>query len=155
MRVFLTAVAVFLLDMGSKYLAQRLIAPDDRIPLIHGVFYLTLVRNPGAAFGILAYRTNFFILITVVVVVLLIYYSRHYAGAHPLWPVAIGLQLGGAVGNLIDRLRYGRVVDFLEFPFWPVFNLADAALVTGVGLFVLLLWLTPSTPAPPGRQGDG
>lgn len=154
MRALLTALAVFLLDMGSKYLVQRLMAPEERIPVIKGVFYLTLVRNPGAAFGMLANRTSFFIFITVVVVGLLLYYSRHYAGNHWLWPVAIGLQLGGALGNLVDRLRYGRVVDFLDFQVWPVFNVADMAIVSGVGLFVLLLWRTPAA-AKPDRAGGG
>lgn len=155
LRMLITAVVVFFLDMGSKFLVQRLLTPDHRVAVINGVFYLTLVHNPGAAFGLFANRTGFFILVTLVVVGLLLYYSHYYARGQGLLPVAIGLQLGGALGNLVDRVRYGKVVDFLDFQVWPVFNVADMAIVIGVGLFVLVMWRSSPKEAHPSRGSNG
>lgn len=138
--MLLIAVAVLLLDQFTKHLVLRMMTPEQSIPLITGVFHLTFVRNPGAAFGMFAYQTRFFIAVTVIVIGLLILYSRQIRGDSRWARIALGLQLGGAVGNLIDRVRWGRVIDFLDFRVWPVFNVADSAIVVGALVFVILIW---------------
>ncbi len=134
------AAAILILDQLTKYLVLRTMELEQSIPIISGVFHLTFVRNPGAAFSMLANQTKFFIAVTVVVIGLLIWYSRQLRGDSGWARVALGLQLGGAVGNLIDRVRWGSVVDFLDFRVWPIFNVADSAIVTGSIIFVVLIW---------------
>lgn len=141
-RVFAAvAIAVLAIDQVSKALVRATVAPDASVPLIDGVFELTYVRNMGAAFGLFPGRQPVFMLVSVAVVCAIAVYWRR---ARPTeWPVAIslGLILGGAVGNLIDRAAIGKVTDFfyLSLIDFPVFNVADAAIVVGVG--VLMLWL--------------
>lgn len=134
------ATSVLFLDQLTKYAILRTMFQEQSIPIISGVFHLTFVRNPGAAFSLFAHQTKFFIVVTVVVIALLLIYSRQLRGDSRWVRVALGLQLGGAVGNLIDRLRWGSVVDFLDFRVWPVFNLADSAIVVGSIILVALIW---------------
>lgn len=150
MRMGLTALAVFALDFATKLVVKRYMVPGETIPIIPGVFNLTHVRNPGAAFGLLANRTTFFVVITVLVIALILYYSKQIAGAKTLVSVSLGLQLGGAVGNLLDRVRFGVVTDFFDFHYWPVFNIADSAIVVGVGLFFLQMWTQMKHEGKPG-----
>lgn len=119
-------------------LVVRLMTLGESIPVINDVFHLTYLHNPGGAFGILAYRTWFFILVALVVVLLIFGFLRHVRPPGNSWlTAALALQLGGTLGNLLDRIRQGYVIDFLDFRFWPVFNLADTSIVVGV---FLLLW---------------
>lgn len=133
-------LGVLLIDRISKYLVANLLEEGQSIPLIRGIVHLTYVRNTGAAFGILSGQRFFFIAVTLVAVMLLIIYARQVKG-NGLLQVAFGLLLGGAVGNLIDRLVYVAVIDFIDFRIWPVFNFADMAIVIGVALFALDLVL--------------
>ncbi len=137
MHFFLPALAVLVADQLSKYFVVLLMQPNQSIPVINNIFHLTFVRNYGAAFGILAHRTGFFVLVTIVVVILILVYHRHIPQEYPYLRLALALQFGGALGNLFDRVRLGYVVDFLDFRVWPVFNVADMALVIGIGLLLL------------------
>jgi signal peptidase II len=128
---------VLLADQASKVLVVRLMTLGESIPVIKDVFHLTYLHNPGGAFGILAYRTWFFILVALVVVLLILGFLRHVRPGDNRLTAALALQLGGTLGNLLDRIRQGYVIDFLDFRFWPVFNLADTSIVVGV---FLLLW---------------
>jgi signal peptidase II len=129
------------LDYATKRWIEASLTYADRLPVIEGFFYLTHVRNPGAAFGLFTtgpaeLRQAFFI------------------GVSLLAAVLLGLVLGGAVGNLIDRVRYGEVIDFLHFRrwrgySWPDFNLADSFIVTGVGFLVIELLASEGA-----RRGD-
>jgi signal peptidase II len=118
----------------------------DRAPvtLIPHVLRLTLTRNAGAAFSVGGGATVLFTLVAVVVVVVILRTARSLASTG--WAIALGLLLGGALGNLCDRLFRapsafrGHVVDWIEVPHWPVFNLADSAIVVG-GLLAVLLAL--------------
>jgi len=116
------------------------------IPLIKNVLAITYVRNPGAAFGLLPYRTIFFIVVTLLVMGMIIYYYRVLPAGYWLLRLGLALQLGGAIGNFIDRVRHSSVVDFIDVKFFPpVFNLADTAIVLGVVLFLFAFWrLSPS-----------
>ena len=149
-RVGLTAFLVSLaLDILTKHLIAANLTYADRIPVIEGFFYLTHVRNTGAAFGLfqdapVGIRLTFFVGISAVAIAIIIQFMRKLAPGDRLSALALGLVLGGAVGNLIDRIRFGEVVDFLHFVLWggyvwPDFNLADTWIVVGVSLLVLEL----------------
>lgn len=136
------ATLVLVLDIASKHLAVDRLSDREPVSVVDGLLTLRLVRNPGAAFGFASGLTVLFTLVAVSVVVVILRAARRLRSAG--WAVALGLVLGGAVGNLLDRLfRHpgafrGRVIDFIELPHWPVFNLADSAIVSGGVLMVLL-----------------
>lgn len=131
-------VATIILDQFSKYIVANQMTLYQSIPVINNFFHITYVENPGAAFGILAYQTWFFLIITSLVVIVLAYYIFTLKKDQLLLKIAFALQIGGAIGNFIDRFRTGYVVDFIDFKVWsPVFNIADVAIVIGVGLFAL------------------
>jgi signal peptidase II len=136
---FIVAVLVFSADQLSKLWVVRKFVPGETWAFIPNIFHLTYVRNPGAAFGILAYKTPFFIVITLLMILLIVFSGHFLDSRYALFRLALALQLGGAAGNLVDRLRTGYVIDFLDFRFWPVFNLADTAIVLGVILLFLSL----------------
>lgn len=141
-KIYILGLVVILLDQASKLAVDFWMNHGQTIPIIQGIFHITYVQNRGAAFGILAGQRLFFILVTFAVVVLLLVYARQIKD-NPLLQTAFGLQIGGAIGNLIDRMWHMYVIDFLDFRIWPVFNIADIAIVTGVALFaldVLLEW---------------
>jgi signal peptidase II len=145
---FLLLVALVLgIDQLSKYIIRANFQPNESLPVINSVFHLTYVNNPGAAFGLLAYKTPVFVTVTLLVAVVILVAYRFLPPDRILLRLALALMLGGALGNLIDRLRFGYVVDFLDFRIWPVFNLADMAIVGGV---ILLCW---ELLGPAGEQG--
>lgn len=130
--------SVLFVDQLSKFLALRFLKPQASVPVIPGVLDLTLVMNPGVAFGLFsAYAPALFTLITVSLVVLFIIANRSHQNGSTLDRWALSLILGGAVGNWIDRLRFTAVVDFIDFRIWPVFNLADTAITIGVCLYFI------------------
>lgn len=140
MIIVIGTLFIFVLDQLTKLLIRLNFFPNQSVPIIPRIFHLTYVQNPGAAFGILAYRTNFFILVTLIIVVVVVYYSyklRHTSTF--LLRLGLSLQLGGALGNLWDRIRFGYVIDFFDFRIWPVFNVADIGIVLGVCLFAYQL----------------
>ncbi|MEQ2130695.1 signal peptidase II [Caldanaerobacter subterraneus KAk] len=127
------AIVVFVvfLDQFTKYLAAKYLMPVGSYPVIKHFFHLTYVENRGAAFGMLQNKTLFFIVITVVVGIVLIY-SMIKLPENSLYNYTLAMILGGAIGNLIDRVRLGYVVDFIDFKFFPaVFNIADSFIVVG------------------------
>jgi len=133
----LAVVAVFLVDQFSKAIIQSLMYQGESIPVLPPVFYLTYILNPGAAFGILADQKMLFIVVAFLAIGGVLIGYRQIPPGRILLQLGLGLAVGGAVGNLADRLRYGQVVDFMDFRVWPVFNLADTAIVIGA---VLLIW---------------
>lgn len=146
MAAFIIAVFIVLLDQITKYAVSTNMQIGDSIPIIPGLFYLTSHRNPGAAFGILANQRWFFVVTTIAVIIGLIWYLLKTAKqGKTLLNVALSLILGGAAGNFIDRLAFGKVVDFLDFHYrsfyYPIFNIADSAIVVGVGLIALQMLL--------------
>ena len=139
------AALTVIADQLSKWAAQVWLAPARSLPLIPGLLHLTYVRNTGAAFGLFRGYSSVFILLAVLVagwVSWELARRRH----PPLGRLGLALILGGAVGNVIDRLRIGSVIDFIDVRVWPVFNLADSAITVGV---VLLVWMSfrPSSSA--------
>lgn len=150
-KAFLLAGAVvFPLDQLTKWWVSAALHYGDRVPVIPGFFSITHVRNPGAAFSLFAespepFRRVFFIGVTLVAIALIVSFYRRLAPRERLPALALGLVLGGALGNLVDRIfRAGEVVDFLHFRLWadytwPDFNVADSAIVVGVLLLILEL----------------
>ena len=136
---FLVAVAIVVLDRVSKRLVDANLAfgdswPDDSWPV-----RIMHVKNTGAAFSMLQNQTLFLTVMSVVGLGAILLYFLYRPSDHPLLRFALALQLGGAVGNLIDRARYGEVTDFIKVPHWPVFNVADSAISVGVTLVIVLL----------------
>lgn len=124
-----TALVVLVLDQGSKWLIKENMELYQSIPIIPKVFHLTYIENPGAAFGILANQRMFFIIATLLILAFVYYFYRQLSGNQVLLKVSLGMVVGGALGNLIDRWRSGTVTDFFDFQIWPIFNIADTAVV--------------------------
>lgn len=126
-------ICLVLADQFVKLMVKLFMVPGESIPIVDNVFHLTFVLNPGAAFGIMENQRLFFVAAGIVVMVaaLILYPSIRRMDRWMHYGVVA--LLGGAGGNLIDRIENGLVVDYLDFRFWPVFNLADIAIVTGVG----------------------
>lgn len=130
MAIVIVAFVVFL-DQLTKYLAVKYLMLIGSYPVIKNFFHLTYVENKGAAFGMLQNKTLFFIVITVIVGAVLIYSMIKLPG-NSVYNYTLAMILGGAIGNLIDRVRLGYVVDFIDFKFFPaVFNVADSFIVIG------------------------
>ena len=133
---------VVALDQITKQIVVANIAPGDPDDVLFG-FEISNVRNKGVAFGLLTGGKATVLVLTLAALGLLLAYFAFNATRPTLW-IAVGLIAGGALGNLADRVRIGAVIDFIDPPFWPAFNLADAAIVAGVALLVLVL-STPET----------
>ena len=126
-----------LLDQAFKYLVTSNMQLGQSLPLIEGVVYATYVMNKGAAFSILQGWRWFFLLTTPVVFIGILWFAHSVPKSDKLLKTALALFCGGALGNYIDRLRFGAVTDFIDFRFFPIFNIADSCIVIGV---ILLGW---------------
>ncbi len=145
--IFLSLITVSLIifaDRFSKIYFSDLLSLGESLPVIRNVFHFTLVHNTGIAFGLFRDKGVVFIFIPIIAVVLLIfniYYYRDHKALSPVYVVAFSMILAGAIGNLIDRIFYGYVIDFIDLRVWPVFNVADSAIT--VGAFIILLKCIP------------
>ncbi|WP_028611204.1 signal peptidase II [Paenibacillus harenae] len=136
------ALLVFILDYVTKKIIATQLELGEQISVIGNFFLITSHRNSGAAFGILQGQRLFFIIITIVILTGIIWYIQVVRKtAKPWLLIGLGLVLGGAIGNFLDRARFGEVVDFLQFNFgsyqFPIFNVADSAIVCGVALILI------------------
>jgi len=138
------AVGAYAVDLGTKVLAVTHLTPDDPVDVVDGLLHLDLVRNPGAAFST---GTSYTVLLSVIAVIaagVVIRFGRRLGDR--TWAVALGLLLAGVCGNLTDRVfrepgfMRGHVVDFLELPHWPVFNVADMLIDAAVVLIIVQTW---------------
>ncbi|MBN1587812.1 MAG: signal peptidase II [Candidatus Omnitrophica bacterium] len=144
MRYFLLAGALVLGDQALKLWVMQVFALGESRPLIGGVVYLSLVHNTGMAFGLARSHPGFFVLISSAAITVFSYLLlrssyRSQSDGWILW--GMSLILGGAAGNLIDRVRFGYVIDFLDLRWWPVFNLADSAITVGAVLIGIRLFI--------------
>ena len=144
---YLIAVLVLVIDYITKLIVKTQMNLYDEISVIGNFFLITSHRNRGAAFGILQDQRWFFIVITTVVVIGIIWYIQAVRKSAKSWLlIGLGLVLGGAIGNFVDRVRFGEVVDFFKFNFgsytFPIFNIADSAIVCGVALILIDTLLT-------------
>nr|WP_205597398.1 signal peptidase II [Neobacillus thermocopriae] len=138
---YLTALFIIILDQLTKWFIVNNMYIGESIPVIEDFLYITSHRNRGAAWGILQGQMWFFYVITVIVIIGLIYYLHRAAKGKMLLGISLAFMLGGAIGNFIDRVFRKEVVDFIHtyiFSYnFPVFNIADSALVIGVGLLMI------------------
>ena len=146
MRVLLLVLLIVIADQASKQAVRDRFALGESRAVIEACFHLTYLRNTGAAWGLLGGQNAWLTILSVLVLALMVVYRRSFLS--PAWEhrLALGLLGGGIIGNVTDRLRQGWVTDFLDFHWrghhWPCFNVADAAICTGVALYVLSsLWL--------------
>jgi signal peptidase II len=155
------AALVVVLDQSTKRLAEDKLEKSGvrsvPLPMVGDYLRLTYVENRGAAFGLLQDQTTFFVFVGILVIGVIAASYRYLPRSGFRLHLALGLQLGGAIGNLIDRIRQGYVVDFVDFGYrsnwWPVFNVADSAIVIGVALLAFnALAPQPEQAAP--RSGD-
>jgi signal peptidase II len=130
------ALGVFLLDQGTKALVEGSMGPGESITVIPGFLSITHIRNDGGAFGILG-GSPLVLLIGSVVAVVIVLWMLLAGRPSRLTNLGCGLILGGAAGNLVDRLSTGEVTDFVHFSFWYVFNAADAAITVGVAALLV------------------
>lgn len=144
--LIIVATVVIVTDQLTKWWILTHFALYETWIIIPDFFNLTSIRNTGAAFGFLAgsesgWRPWFFGMIALIAFVSIVFLFKYYRDRGSLYGYALGCIAGGAIGNLIDRIRFGAVVDFLDFYIghyhWPAFNVADSAIVVGVGLFLL------------------
>jgi signal peptidase II len=144
--IFIIVIAILSLDQITKLLATKKLLLSHPLPVIKGIFNLTLIYNRGAAFGILKNQIPLLI-VTSLLAIILIFSNLKDNKQSRLYRIALGLILAGALGNLIDRLFFGYVIDFLDFRIWPIFNIADSVITIGailLGWSVLILKNSPS-----------
>ncbi len=134
--IFVIVASVIFLDQLTKFLATKLLQINTPFLLIKNFLYITLVHNRGAAFGMLKNQLFLFVLLSLLTIFFIFYHLKSKKNPIIL-KISLSLILAGTVGNLIDRLRFGFVIDFIDLRFWPVFNLADSALTIGA---LLLSW---------------
>lgn len=136
----LTVGVVVGLDRLTKVFFSHLLALGESVPVIKDIFYFTLVHNTGIAFGLFKDHGVVFIVIPLIAVALLVYNIYYYRNSEQLsrvYIISFSLILGGAVGNLIDRIILGHVIDFIDFRVWPVFNIADSAISVGAAVILI------------------
>ena len=136
-----TVIGAFVLDQASKRIITSWLALGESWPS-EGFFRITYGTNSGTAFGLFPNHTTLLIVVSLVAIGFLFYFYRAHAMPSLLLRFAIGLQLGGAFGNLIDRVLNGKVVDFIDVGPWPIFNLADSSIVVGIFILMAVFLLT-------------
>lgn len=127
---------IVLVDQLSKFYIQKTMTPGMSLPVVADLFHITYILNPGAAFGILENQRTLFILIAALLLISFVYYYPKLRSDRLSLKIGATLLVGGAAGNLIDRIQTGYVVDFIDFRIWPIFNVADMAIVGGVGVMI-------------------
>lgn len=132
MHFFFVVLGVFVLDQLVKNYVVTHMMLNESLPVIPGVFHLTYIRNAGAAFGLLQHHTWFFLVVAAVLAAATVYFLPRLSDYGSLFHWGLALLVGGAAGNAWDRLQSGVVIDFLDCRIWPVFNIADMAIVVGV-----------------------
>ncbi len=147
-RLLVIAASVVVADQITKMAVLHTIPLYHSISVLPGFFQLTHIQNPGGAFGLLArhgaqVRSVVFLFASAVALCLIFLFYRNTPATHRWLATGFSLIFGGALGNLIDRVRFGRVIDFLDFSIaghhWPAFNVADSAVTVGIGIFVFHL----------------
>ena len=139
--IYLICLIIVAADQLIKLVINNKFICGQSLPVIKNIFHLTYVKNTGAAFGIFQNQNMFFIISTLVIIVIMLIYINIINKKSIWFKLAAGLILGGAVANLIDRIRVGCVIDYLDFRIWPVFNLADSTIVIGAGIMILLFMM--------------
>ncbi len=145
--LLIVSLSILLLDQATKLYIDSAFRLHESVTVLENFFHITYVRNKGAAFGIFAdsaFRIPFFITISIIAVGGLLWYYRKLTPEQKWLQYGVSLILSGAVGNLIDRVRFGEVIDFLDVHWyrhhWPAFNVADSAITVGVAILIIDMW---------------
>ncbi|MDY4475385.1 signal peptidase II [Mitsuokella sp.] len=133
---FVLFFLILAIDQLTKFAVDAVFLPGESISVLGSFFHLTYVLNPGAAFGLLEHARWFFILAAAALLVVFCCYYKRLRRQDGFFYYGCVALLGGAMGNLIDRIRLGVVIDFFDFRIWPVFNVADVAIVLGVASMI-------------------
>ena len=134
----ITVSSIVFFDRATKIFFSNLLSAGESLPVIRNVLHMTLVHNTGIAFGLFKNHGVVFIIVPIIACGLLVYNIYYYKTNNEqlsrLYIVAFSLILAGAIGNLIDRIHFGYVIDFIDLRVWPVFNVADSAITVGAGI---------------------
>ncbi|WP_297569169.1 signal peptidase II [uncultured Anaerovibrio sp.] len=133
---FVLGIIIFVIDQLAKGYITASMHLGQSIPVVKDYFYITYVVNPGAAFGIFEHQRLFFIIVALLFVAAIVFFRKKILKENTLFQWGVGLLMGGAIGNLYDRLQNGLVIDFFDFRFWPVFNIADVAICIGAAFIM-------------------
>ena len=139
------ALAAVAADQLTKHIVASQLQLDEGVHVL-GPFWIHHVRNSGIAFGFFSQATAVVIVLTALAVAWMLVFFARSGARHPILPVALGLVIGGSTSNLLDRVRLGYVTDFLDFRWWPAFNLADSFIVIGVLVLLAALVLAEREP---------
>lgn len=139
MYFYVPLVALLLLDQIVKYAVRTNMVQGQSIPIISGIFHLTYIENPGAAFGILSNHRILFLVMTVAITGIMFYLYLQLRNKKSLTAFSLALVISGAIGNFIDRFFQGTVTDMFDFQIWPIFNIADICICVGLALLCYLL----------------
>ncbi len=139
MYFYVPLVALLLLDQIVKYAVRANMVQGQSIPIISGIFHLTYIENPGAAFGILSNHRILFLVMTVAITGIMFYLYLQLRNKKSLTAFSLALVISGAIGNFIDRFFQGTVTDMFDFQIWPIFNIADICICVGLALLCYLL----------------
>lgn len=155
---------IIALDQATKMYIHTQMRLSESFPVIANYFDITYVRNPGAAFGFLgnlepSIRESFFLLMPPIALLIILMILKDIANDDRLQIFGLSLVFGGAIGNYIDRLRFGYVIDFLDFHYkssfsWPAFNVADTAIVCGVGILLVMILFKKEEEKEPNSSND-
>jgi signal peptidase II len=140
--LFVVTAVVLLADYVTKLIVEDRLALNTAwapFPEIAHIFRFTHVSNTGAAFGLFPSGSSLFMIVAIIVSIVIVIYNQLLPAGNRMYRLALGLQLGGALGNLISRIRLGHVTDFFDFGPWPVFNIADLSVVSGVIVLAFLM----------------
>lgn len=155
MLALIATILITLADQWTKLIVRSEFALGESRPVVNGFFSYTYVRNTGAAWGILGGQNTWLCVLSVVMLALMVIFRRSFLSERWEHRLALGLMLGGIIGNLLDRVRLGWVTDFFDFYIgswhWPAFNIADAAICTGVGIYILSAFWIAQHPLNDGR----
>lgn len=149
----LVACAAVVADQVTKHVVTSTLALDDAVHVV-GPLSIHHVQNSGIAFGLFSSATAGVTIVTSVAVIWMIWFFARSGGRHPVLPAALGLLIGGSLSNLVDRIRLGHVTDFIDFKYWPAFNLADSFICLGVLILLAALFAADRAPRPPRPRLD-
>jgi signal peptidase II len=147
------AVAAIVADQVTKRIVTRELSLDEAVHVL-GPLSIHRVQNSGIAFGFFSSATGAVTVLTSAAVVWMVVFFARSGARHPVLPAALGLLVGGSLSNLVDRIRLGHVTDFIDFKYWPAFNLADSFIVVGVAILLAALVVADRAPRPPRRPLD-
>jgi len=153
--IYIIGLISVIIDQVTKYIVSHNMHFHQSIPVIKNVFHITNIRNSGMAFGLFRGANPVLIVISIIVIIFIIVFEKRITAKSVLERVCLGLILGGAVGNLIDRVLRGYITDFFDFRVFPIFNVADSSVFVGaVILFFIYVRKKPARPSPDERQGS-